>query len=550
MNSTTKHTKKPASIVKSGLSLSILTLFSRILGLVREMVKSRFLGTSPLADAFTVSFLIPNLLRRLFAENSMTVAFIPTFKELLEKNEDERQKNEEMKDFLSSIFTIVSFFTTIVVMLGIIFTPYILKVLFPKLEDGVSAIFLTRIMFPYLFFISLAAFFQGILNGVKIFSPSGFTPILFNISVIGCTYAFSGKTSNPAVAMSIGVIIGGFLQASFQAPYVMRQKFKFAPCSLIKAFKNNYTKKTLRLIGPTIIGMAAYQINDLVSTSLATAYGTGIASSLQYSLRLQELLLGVFVVSISSVILPDLSAYAIKKEWKSFENLFLQSIKVIALITIPASFFAFCSGKEIVSIIYRRASFDSSSVALTVLAFNCHIVGLFFIALNRVIAPAFYAMQDSDSPTIAGISSFVVNIFFALILVKWWLGGGIALALSIASIANTLLLFALLRKKQVLNIKKISTETLVFSMKIAIFSSIASIPSYMYTTKLENFLINSCHLNLILSYIVALLILFSIFSTICITFLLLSKDAIALLLLKKIKSIFCKFYKRRGNNEC
>jgi len=540
MNSNEQYKKKPTSIVKSGLLLSILTLFSRILGLVREMVKSRFLGTSPLADAFTVSFLIPNLLRRLFAENSMTVAFIPTFKELLEKSEDERLKKQEMKDFLSSIFTIVTFFTTLVVVLGILFTPMILKFLFPKLEDGASAIILTRIMFPYLFFISLAAFFQGILNGVKIFSPTGFTPILFNLSVIGFTYIFSKKAGNPAVAMAIGVIIGGFLQAMFQLPYVLRQKFSFSFCSIIKAFKNDYTKKTLRLIGPTIIGMAAYQINDLVSTSLATAYGTGIASSLQYSLRLQELLLGVFVVSISSVILPDLSSYSIKKEWASFEQLFLQSIKIIALITIPASFFSFFSSKEIVSIIYRRASFDSSSVALTVLAFNCHIFGLFFIALNRVIAPAFYAMHDSDSPTIAGIASFVVNIFFALILVRWYLGGGIALALSIASVANTLLLFFFLRKKQVLNIKKISMDTLFFSLKIAIFSAIASIPSYMYTSQLEEFLTNYFKLNLTASYIITLLILSLVFAMICIALLLITRDSIALLFVKKLKAVFCK----------
>ena len=540
MNSNEKHSKKPASIIKSGLSLSILTLLSRVLGLVREMVKSKFLGTSPLADAFTVSFLIPNLLRRLFAENSMTVAFIPTFKELLEKNEDEKLKQQEMKDFLSSIFTIVTFFTTLVVVLGVVFTPVILKFLFPKLEDGANAIILTRIMFPYLFFISLAAFFQGILNGVKIFSPTGFTPILFNISVIGLTYALAVKMENPAKAMAIGVIAGGFLQAIFQLPYVLKQKFKFYPCSLIKAFKNTYTKKTLRLIGPTVIGMAAYQINDLVSTSLATAYGTGIASSLQYSLRLQELLLGVFVVSISSVILPDLSSYAIKKEWESFEHLFVQSIKIIALITIPASFFAFFSSKEIVSIIYRRSSFDSSSVELTVLAFNCHIFGLFFIALNRVIAPAFYAMHDSDSPTIAGIASFVVNILFSLLFVRYWLGGGIALALSIASVANTCLLFFFLRKKQVLDIKKISLETLIFSFKIMLFSAIASIPSYICTSQLEDFFMSSCKWNITVSYIATLLILSLLFATIAIILLLITRDSIALLLIKMIKNVFCK----------
>ncbi|MGP1438769.1 MAG: murein biosynthesis integral membrane protein MurJ, partial [Treponema sp.] len=353
-----------SSLLRSGTFLSFLTFFSRILGLIREMVKSRFLGTSPLADAFTVSFLIPNLLRRLFAENSMTVAFIPTFKELIEKPEDESQKQKEMKEFLSSIFSILTFFTSLVVIIGIIFTPLILHVLFPKLEAHNSAILLTKIMFPYLVFISIAAFFQGILNGVKVFSPSGFTPILFNISVIGATYILTKPLGNPAIAMSIGVVFGGFLQAMFQLPYVIKNRFFFSFTSLKNALHNPYTKKTLRLIAPTIIGMAAYQINDLVSTSLATGYGVGIASSLQYSLRLQELLLGVFVVSISSVILPDLSSYAIKTDWASFEKLFLQSMKIIAVITIPASFFAFFSSEEIVSIIYKSHKFNADSVNL------------------------------------------------------------------------------------------------------------------------------------------------------------------------------------------
>lgn len=532
-----QENKNNSSLLKSGSFLSFLTFFSRILGLIREMVKSRVLGTSPLADAFTVSFLIPNLLRRLFAENSMTVAFIPTFKELIEKKEDEAQKQKDIKEFLSSIFTILSFFTTVVVILGIIFTPLILHLLFPRLEDKTSAILLTRIMFPYLIFISIAAFFQGILNGVKVFSPSGFTPILFNLSVIGSTYLFARVAGNSAIAMSIGVLIGGFFQAIFQLPFVLKHKFLFSLTSLKKALCNTYTKKTLRLIAPTIIGMAAYQINDLVSTSLATGYGVGIASSLQYSLRLQELLLGVFVVSISSVILPDLSSYAIKTDWSSFEKLFLSSMKIIALITIPASFFAFFSSEEIVSIIYKSNKFDSNSVNLTMLAFNCHILGLFFIALNRVIAPAFYAMHDSDSPTISGIASFFVNIIFAYFLGFFFLGGGIAIALSIASLVNTLLLFFFLMKKNVLNIKFILKRISFFTLKITLFSAISVLPIYFFIKPLERFLISSLNLTTIFSFTIALCVMFVIFSSLGLFLLIITKDEIALLVLRKLKTI-------------
>jgi len=525
---------KAKSILKSGVWLAILTLFSRVLGLVREMVKSRFLGTTPQADAFTVSFLVPNLLRRLFAENSMTVAFIPTFKSITEKP-DEEAKKIETKEFLSSIFTIITFFTTVIVVISIIFTPYILQFLFPKLEDRDSAILLTRIMFPYLIFISLAAFFQGILNGVKIFGPTGFTPILFNLSVILSTYLLGKSFGNAANAMSFGVVLGGALQAFFQLPYVLKNRFFFSFCSLRRAFRNENTRKTLRLIAPTIIGMAAYQINDLVSTSLATAYGTGIASSLQYSLRLQELLLGVFVVSISSVILPDLSSFAIKKEWASFEHLLLQSMKIIALIIIPASFFAFFSSEEIVSIIYKRRSFDATSVNLTVLAFNCHVLGLFFIALNRVITPAFYAMHDSASPTIAGIASFLVNIAFALILVGTFLGGGIAISLSIASLINTLFLFLFLIKKRVINIKKVLLGIIGFSLKIAIYSSIASLPLYFFLKPLEKYVVTKFGVGIIISYVIALASLFCVFALIGLILLVITKDSLTMRLLKKLK---------------
>lgn len=529
-----------SSLLKNGSLLSFLTFFSRILGLIREMVRSRVLGTSPLADAFTVSFLIPNLLRRLFAENSMTVAFIPTFKELIE-TKDEAQKKKETKAFLSSIFTILTFFTTIIVVLGIVFTPVILHLLFPKLEDKTSTIVLTRIMFPYLIFISIAAFFQGILNGVKVFSPSGFTPILFNLSVIGSTYLLAKLSGNSAIAMAIGVIIGGTLQAMFQLPFVLKHKFSFSFTTLKKALCNTYTKKTLRLIAPTIIGMAAYQINDLVSTSLATGYGIGIASSLQYSLRLQELLLGVFVVSISSVILPDLSSYAIKNDWVSFENLFLQSMKIIALITIPASFFAFFSSEEIVSVIYKSNKFDCNSVSLTMIAFNCHILGLFFIALNRVIAPAFYAMHDSDSPTISGIASFLVNIIFAYCLGFFFLGGGIAIALSIASLINTVFLFFFLRKKNVLNIKFILKIISFFTLKITLFSSIAILPVYFFIKPFEHFLVSSFSVTTIFSFVIALLAMFTIFAFIGLFLLIITKDEITLLVLRKLKTIKRKF---------
>lgn len=485
------NTKK--SLLASGLSLSFFTLCSRILGLVREMTKASFLGTSKFADAFGIAFMIPNLLRRLFAENSISVAFIPTFRGYLEDSATSGKDSDEFKktkEFLNSTITLISFCTTVVVILGIAFSPLIIP-LFLDESDSVltaEAVLLTRIMFPYLFVISLAAFFQGILNGVKIFSPSGFTPVLFNSIVIACTYIFTPLLTKNAAdaeiraqmaarAMSFGVLIGGCVQAIFQLPFVIKTGWFCHFTSLKKAFKNPGTKKVIALVGPTVIGMAAYQLNDVISTALAGKAGTGIVSSLQYSLRLQELILGIFAVSIGTVILPDLSGLAKTQKWENFNRLLSQAIKIIALISIPVTFYSLVCGKEIISLVYKSKNFNDESVQLTLTAFRFHIAGLFFIAMNRVVAPAFYAQGNTKSPTLAGILGLAINMIFALILIKPMSGGGIALALTLGSLANSVLLFVFLKKNKQIDVKAVVGGTILYSIKMAVLSVIAAVPA-------------------------------------------------------------------------
>lgn len=475
-----------SSLLASGLSLSFFTLCSRVLGLVREMTKAAFLGTSKFADAFGIAFMIPNLLRRLFAENSISVAFIPTFRGYLESED-----SKTTKDFLNATLTLISFCTTAVVIAGMALSAFIVP-LFLDSSDSVlinEAALLTRIMFPYLFVISVAAFFQGILNGVKIFSPSGFTPVLFNSIVIAFTYILTPvltkdisdpeiKAQMAARAMSIGVISGGCVQALFQLPFVLKTGWSCHFTFLTKALKNPGTRKVIRLIGPTIIGMAAYQLNDVVSTALAGKAGTGIVSSLQYSLRLQELILGIFAVSIGTVILPDLSGLAKKEKWEEFNSLLAQAVKIIALISIPVTFYSLVSGKEIISLVYKSKNFDDNSVTLTLSAFRFHIAGLFFIAMNRVVAPAFYAQGNTKSPTFAGIAGLVINMIFALILIRPMSGGGIALALTLGSLANSILLFIFLKKNPFINVKSVLGQTVLYSLKMIIYSLIAAVPAW------------------------------------------------------------------------
>ncbi len=470
---------KQKSLLAKGLSLSVLTLLSRILGLVREMTKAHFLGTSAFSDAFGIAFMIPNLFRRLFAENSISVAFIPTFRNYLEDAQTPEGK-KEAENFVKATFTLVSFLTVTFVTIGILLTPLILKI-FYSTEDIVArneAIILTRIMFPYLVVISIAAFFQGILNALKIFSPSGFTPILFNTIVIACTYIFSRWTSNPARAMAIGVITGGTVQALFQLPFVLKNNWHVTFTSLRNAFSNPGTKKVLALIGPTIIGMAGYQINDIVSSALATRAGEGVVSSLQYSLRLQELILGICAVTIGTVILPDLTGYAKKQEWEKFNNLLCQSVKIMALIAIPITFYSLIMSENIISLVFSGGKFNANSVRQTMEVFNFHIIGLFFIAVNRIVSPAFYAQQNTKSPTIAGLLNFAVNITLAALLVGNFGGRGIALALTTASAVNTIVLFSMLGKTKGIEVGNLVKSVLLYAVKIAVFSFVAVVPVY------------------------------------------------------------------------
>lgn len=489
----TQTGEKKKSIVRSGLVLSLMTFASRIMGLIREMTKASFLGTGFYSDCFSVAFLIPNLLRKLFAENAISVAFIPTFKSYLEKGNDDESK-KSTQEFIASTLTLVSFLTACVVVVGIIITPLLMPIFCKKPADATAVnyaeqvqywlaqkeeiTYLTRIMFPYLFLISIAAFFQGVLNGCKIFAPSGFTPVLFNGIVVLVTYILAPHTQNPARAMSIGVIAGGSVQALFQWPFIKQTGWKIRLTSLRKTFTNPGTRKVIALIVPTIIGMAAYQLNDLVSTSMATRAGEGIASSLQFSLRLQELILGIFAVSIGTVILPDMSGLANNQKWDEFNKMLLQAVKIMIVISIPVTAYSLVSGRELITLIYKNKMFDEESVRLTLGEFRFHIAGLTFIALNRILSPSFYAQKNTKLPTTAGIISFASNILLVLILVKPFGGNGIACALSIASLINTIFLFIFMKKLGTIQTGAVVKSTILYTIKISVMSVIAALPCW------------------------------------------------------------------------
>ena len=538
--------KKSKSIVRSGLLLTLMTFASRIMGLVREITKASFLGTGIYADSFSVAFMIPNLFRRLFAENAISAAFIPTFKDYLAKGDSEDNK-KTTQEFLASTLTLVTFMTTCVVVIGVLIAPLIMPFFCDKPDAGAAdyavqlekylldkseTTILTRMMFPYLIFISIAAFFQGVLNTCGIFAPSGFTPVLFNGIVVVSTYVLAPHTSNPARAMAIGTILGGSVQAIFQWPFVYKTGWKAGLTSIKKAFTNPGTRKVIGLLAPTIIGIAAYQLNDTVSTLIAKHVSFGVASSLQYSIRLQELILGIFAVSIGTVILPDLSGFANSKDWSQFNSMLLQAIKIMTLISIPITAYSLINGNELISLLYKKNQFDDKSVAMTLGIFRFHISGLLFIALNRIIAPAFYAQKKTKLATLAGLVNFGTNILLVLILAKPMGGNGIALALSLASMFNTIALFIFMKKMEAIEVGRVVKGTILYALKICVYSVIAAVPTYfIHKLTVEYF----ADYSKIICYGAPILISGIVFAIIGVLELVITRDEIVRVILKKVK---------------
>lgn len=538
--------KKNKSIVRSGLLLTLMTFASRIMGLVREITKASFLGTGIYADSFSVAFMIPNLFRRLFAENAISAAFIPTFKDYLAKGDSEENK-KSTQEFLASTLTLVTFMTTCVVVIGVLIAPLIMPFFCDKPDAGAAdyavqlekylldkseTTILTRMMFPYLIFISIAAFFQGVLNTCGIFAPSGFTPVLFNGIVVVSTYALAPHTSNPARAMAIGTILGGSVQAIFQWPFVYKTGWKAGLTSIKKAFTNPGTRKVIGLLAPTIIGIAAYQLNDTVSTLIAKHVSFGVASSLQYSIRLQELILGIFAVSIGTVILPDLSGFANSKDWSQFNSMLLQAIKIMTLISIPITAYSLINGNELISLLYKKNQFDDKSVAMTLGIFRFHISGLLFIALNRIIAPAFYAQKKTKLATLAGLVNFGTNILLVLILAKPMGGNGIAFALSLASMFNTIALFVFMKKMEAIEVGRVVKGTILYALKMCVFSVIAAVPTYfVHNLTVEYF----AGYSKIICYGAPILISGIVFAVIGVLELIITRDEIIGVILHKVR---------------
>ena len=465
-------TQKTPSIFKKSSDLAVLTIISRVLGLVRESTTAAFLGTGVLADAFSVAFIVPDMVRRLFADGVISAAFIPQFKGLMTEN-----KRERAAEFLNAVFSVVTVFAFVTVVILMIFSGNLVSLLAPSFdaESAKEAAFLAKIMFPYIFFITLAALIQSVLNSSGIFRPSGCSPIVFNIVFITLAFLFAPLSSDPARALSIGVLAGGFMQMAIQFPFMAKTLFKFRFVSLKRAFAEPLVKKSSKMILATLFGTGAYQINILLTTNFASKAGVGVVSSLRFSARIEELILGIFVVTLSTVILPELVENA-KSGSTALEKNLSSALNFVAFVSIPAVLFTLFNSDEMVKLLFGFGKFDGTSVGLTSDALRFRIAGLFFIAISRIMISLFYAFEKTTVPIFAGLTSIIVNFAAAYFLVGSLAGGGIALASSIAAFSCAAILFGsyFFSLKGSLKLGKV----FVYFFKISIISVVSLLPLF------------------------------------------------------------------------
>jgi len=452
--------------------MSIVTFVSRLFGLLREWLRGYLLGTSGSSDAFAISFMLPNLLRRLVGEGALTAAFIPVFSDYLE-----HEKREDLEDFIHSFFTLLFLFLITVVAVTIIIAPILRFFLpeFTKVPGKVElTIFLTRLMFPYILFISLAALTQGILNTFKVFVPSATTPILLNITIITVGLTFAYKVRNPSIALGIGVVAGGVIQFVFQLPFMLRRGIGYR---FSLQFNNPGVRKVFLLMIPGAVGAGVYQINAFVSQLIAATLEEGSVAALRFSNVLVEVVLGVFIISISTVILPALSEMSSKGDREGMKSNLRFALRLVSLICLPATFGLIIMRYPIVRMLYEYGHFTQQSTSMVAYALLFHALGLSGTGGTRVIVQMFFAMKDTRTPVYVAGVCMAVNLALCYYLSGPLKLGGIALAGSISAFLNFFLLYIILKMRVGMIIDR---ATVISFVKSLIASMVMSAVLYLF----------------------------------------------------------------------
>lgn len=406
------------------------------------MVMAWAFGATRIADAFYVAFRIPNLLRRMVAEGALTVAFVPVYTEYLKKSRNEGRVAA------SVIFTYLSISLAAIVVLGIMFAPLLVKLIawgFSETPDKFDlTVFLTRLMFPYIFLISLVALAMGILNSLKRFAAPAASPILLNIGIISGALFLWRFFEMPAVGLAAGVMIGGVAQLLLQIPSLARE-------GMIPRLNFNWRHPALKgllfLMIPSAFGAAVYQINVIVVTLLASFLPEGSVSYLWYADRVSEFSLGIFSIAVATATLPTLSEHAALKDIAAFKDTLGYGIRLALMVDIPAAVGLYILALPTVSVLFQRGEFDRATAEATAGALALFALKIPFVSGVRNLVPAFFALKDAKTPVVVSTIAVLVNVAGGLVFMGPLLHRGLALALVISSATNFFILFYLIRRK-------------------------------------------------------------------------------------------------------
>lgn len=429
-------------ILRFTRTVTLLTLLSRLFGYARDLVIAILLGTSLAADAFVIAFRLPNLLRRLMADGAMTAAFIPVFTSY----RVERPESDSW-DFARQMFWALAVVLLGFTLLGIIFAPELVR-LFTLASDDPGkwslAVLLTRITFPYCLLIGLTALAGAVLNTLRVFGLPASVPIFLNLAIIlAAAVAWLLDSAEPAVALAVGVVVGGVLQVLVQLPALVRRGMQFG-------FKIDFNHPGIRRVGqlmfPAIFGVGIYQVNVLVSTIFASQ-GEGWISALYYADRLMELVLGAYAISVATVVLPVMSQQAVEKNFTEMRETLTFSFRTVAFIVVPAAVGLIVLREPIVRALFEHEAFGANSTALTASALFFYALGLPAFSSVRVMIQGFYATQDTATPVRVAALALMANVVLCFSLVGPLEHGGLALATSLASYLNFVVLYAVFRRR-------------------------------------------------------------------------------------------------------
>ncbi|MCU7996319.1 murein biosynthesis integral membrane protein MurJ [Shewanella glacialipiscicola] len=467
-------------LLRSGMIVSAMTLISRVLGLVRDVVVANLMGAGTSADVFFFANKIPNFLRRLFAEGAFAQAFVPVLTEYQEKH-----TAEETRDLLSKVAGTLGLLVTIVTLIGVIGSP-VLSALFGggwfiawlnNESDGAKfelATVVLKITFPYLWFITFTALAGSILNTRGRFAVSAFTPVFLNVAIITAAIVYAPTSTQPEITLAWGVFCGGLIQFLFQIPFLLREKALVKPSW---GWHHPGVVKIRTLMIPALFGVSVSQINLLFDTFIASFLMTGSISWLYYADRLLEFPLGLFGIAIGTVILPALSRNHINAEGEGFGKTMDWGVKAILLLGLPAMMGLIVLAKPMLMVLFMRGAFSIHDVEMASYSLMAYGSGLLSFMLIKVLAPGYYSRQDTKTPVRYGIIAMVTNMGFNLLFAIPFGYVGLAIATSMSALLNATLLY---RGLHLAGVYRVSKPTMVFFAKAVVSTALMVIVLYYF----------------------------------------------------------------------